>query len=390
MKLLRTLPLLLFWLSHVGNSALGAGDPQVSPGLKRVSSGKMSIGLWALVTARWTWLCLFTLVLGVATGAAVAQQSTHGRATGIEAHGLRHARLYGVMSKQALNHINQDDASAAFKVWFDVVGREKGFILDSKADVVDNVREIRERLQSHTVDILVLDVAEYLELEGSRLIVPVLTHARGVHEGALYSYVLLVNPSLAATTIAGLRGKKILVSARNGSNAGTVWVDVLLGKEKLGRAASFFASINVPDKPQACILPLFFGRADACVLDEVNLNLAKEMNPQLGQLRVLARSRPMVESVIAMPTEPHPYQKELMDAMLSLHEDPHGHQMLMVFKTDRLVRIQPGDLDSARELWRDYDRLPGSPPNRPVGSTPPAQDTRVDRRQEEVAGKERR
>jgi phosphonate transport system substrate-binding protein len=294
------------------------------------------------------------------------------------------------MSKQALNHINQDDASAAFKVWFDVVGREKGFILDSKADVVDSVREIRERLQSHTVDILVLDVAEYLELEGSRLIVPVLTHARGVHEGALYSYVLLVNPSLAATTIAGLRGKKLLVSARNGSNAGTVWIDVLLSKEKLGRAASFFASINVPDKPQACILPLFFGRVDACVLDEVNLNLAKEMNPQLGQLRVLARSRPMVESVIAMPTEPFPYQKELMDAMLSLHEDPHGRQMLMVFKTDRLVRIQPGDLDSARELWRDYGRLPGSPPNRPVGAAPPAQDTRVDRRQEEVAGKERR
>src|ERR1035437_8068326 len=38
----------------------------------------------------------------------------------------------------------------------------------------------------------------------------------------------------------------------------------------------------------------------------------------------------------------------------------------MVFKTDRVVRVPPGDLDSARELWRDYSRLP--PPNRPVGS----------------------
>ena len=215
-----------------------------------------------------------------------------------------------------------------------------------------------------------LGVADYLELESSRLIVPVLTDARTSQGGALYSYVLLVNPSSGATTIASLRGKNILVSSRGAGKTGMAWLEVLLGKEKLGRAASFFASIKAPDKAQACILPLFFGAVDACVVDEVNLNLAKEMNPQLGQLRVLARSRPMIESVIAMPAEPHPYQKELIDAMLSLHEDPRGRQLLMVFKTDRMVRIQPGDLESARELWRDYYRLPGSPPLRPAGSGP--------------------
>jgi phosphonate transport system substrate-binding protein len=222
-------------------------------------------------------------------------------------------------------------------------------------------------LQNHTADLLVLDVAEYLELEGSRLTVPVLTHARGEQGGALYSYVLLGNPASATTTIASLRGKNILVSSRNASNTGLAWIDVVLGKEKLGRASSFFASIKISDKPQACILPLFFGTVDACVVDEVNLDLAKELNPQLGQLRVLARSRPMIEGLIAMPAEPYPYQKELMDAMLSLHEDPRGRQLLTVFKTDRLLRIQPGDLDAGRELWRDYYRLPGSPANHPAG-----------------------
>lgn len=106
------------------------------------------------------------------------------------------------------------------------------------------------------------------------------------------------------------------------------------------------------------------------MVDEVNLNLAKEMNPQLAQLRVLARSRPMIESLIAVPAEPLPFEKELIDAMLTLQEDPHGRQLLMIFKSDRLVRIQPGDLDSARDLWRDYYRLTGSAPNRPAGSGP--------------------
>jgi phosphonate transport system substrate-binding protein len=290
-------------------------------------------------------------------GAMVAQPAT-----------VRHARLYGIAGSRVLNHVNHNDAKAALKVWFDAVAQQRGFVLDSKVDVAESVAEIRERLQSHTVDLLVLDVADYLELESSRLMVPVLAHSRGVQGVAPYCYVLLVNPTSAATGISGLRGKNILVSSRNASNTGLVWMEVLLGKEKLGRAASFFGSIKIVDKPQACILPLFFGTMDGCVVDETNLNLAKELNPQLGRLRVLERSRPMIESIIAMPVEPLAYKKELIDAMLSLHLDPRGRQLLTVFKTDRLVPFQAAYLDAGRELWREYYRLPGSPANRAAGS----------------------
>jgi phosphonate transport system substrate-binding protein len=274
------------------------------------------------------------------------------------------------VSSTSLSNINQNDARAAIKVWFDMVAQRKGFLLDSKVDILDSAAEIRERLQNHSVELLVLSIAEYLELESNQLVVAALTHGISVQGGSLYCYVLLVKPALGATTLAGLRGKNILVFSRGGSKAGTAWMDVSLGKEKLGRASSFFASVKAVDKAQACILPLFFGTVDACVVDEVNLSLAKEMNPQLGQLRVLARSRPMIGSVIATPVEPGSFQNELLDTILSLHQDARGRQLLMVFKTDRVVRIQPGDLDAARELWRDYYRLPGSLPNRPPVSAP--------------------
>jgi phosphonate transport system substrate-binding protein len=274
--------------------------------------------------------------------------------------------------------VNRNDARAALKVWFDVVAHQRGYILDSTVDILDSVAEIRERLRSHSVELLSLGFRDYLELESSNLIVPVLTDSRTTG-GALYSYVLLVHPS-GATSVAGLRGKNVLVSARGSGETGTAWLEVLLGKEKLARAAAFFSSVKPAAKPQACILPVFFGTVDACVVDEVNLNLAKEMNPQLGQLRILARSRPMIESVIAVPADPHPYQKELIDSMLSLHEDPRGRQLLMVFRTDRLVRIQPGDLDAARELWKEYDRLTGSPGRQPAS---PATENNLARHGEE-------
>jgi len=334
-----------------------------------MSPGKIPTRLWQLVTAaKSAWLCRFALVLGVALGAALAQQRTSGQPANIPASGFRHAQLRSVASSKVFSNVNRNDARAALKVWFDVVAQQRGYALDSSVDIVDRVAEIRHRLQNQSVEMVMMGVAEYLELESSNLIVPVLTDARTPQGGALYSYVLLVKPSAGVTSIAGLRGKTLMVSARGSGETGMAWLEVLLSKEKLGRAASFFATVTAAAKAQACILPVFFGTVDACVVDEVNLNLSKEMNPQLGQLSVLARSRPMIESVIGVPAEPHPDQKELIDGMLSLHEDPRGRQLLMVFKTERLVRLQPGDLDSARELWRDYYRLPGSAPNRPAGS----------------------
>jgi phosphonate transport system substrate-binding protein len=308
-------------------------------------------------------MSLLTAALCAANAAAVAQQGERVNAQDREP---RHTLLRGVVSSQVFGNVNRNDVRAALKTWFDAVGRQKGYVLDSTVDIVDSAAAIRERLQSHSVELVMMGLVDYMQLENSNLVVPVLTDARTSQGAAPYSYVVVVNPSSGATSIAGLRGKNLLLCARGSGGTGAAWLELLLSTEKLGRTASFFASIQTPAKPQSCILPVFFGKADACVVDEVNLNLAKEMNPQLGQLRVIARSRPMIEAVIAVPADPHPYQKELIDNMLSLHQDPRGRQLLMVFKTERMVRIQPGDLDSGRELWRDYYRLPGTSPKRPV------------------------
>jgi len=319
-------------------------------------------------------------------GLAVAQQAKSGGAISGEARGLRHTRLYEIASSRLFaRDVNRDDARAGLKVMFDVMARQRGFVLDSSLDILDSVAEIRERLQSHSADLILLAATDYLELENSRLVTPVLTAAWGAQGSALYSYLLLVKAPSPATAIAGLRGKNMLAFSRGGTDTALAWIDLMLDREKLGRAASFFASIKAAGKPQACILPLFFGAVDACVVDEADLNLAQEMNPQLGHLRVLARSRPLIGSIVAMPTVPFPYAKELIDAMLSLHQDPLGRQLLMIFKSDRLVRIQPGDLDAARELWRDYYRLPGASPGRPAGfGTAAAESNPADR------GKERK
>ncbi|MGJ5819686.1 phosphate/phosphite/phosphonate ABC transporter substrate-binding protein [Paludibaculum fermentans] len=320
----------------------------------------------------------FFLALVCVSVLAIAQPAGQVNGEGAGGRALRRTRVNVVTSDRMLYGVNQNDVRSALKVWFETVARQRGFLLDCKVDIVESSADLKARLLEKSVDVVIPGIAEYLDLESSHLMVPILTLA--LNSGsASYSYVLLVNPASKVTSLAELRGKSILVSSRGGSNTALAWTDVALSREKLGRAGTFFSSIRLAPKAQACILPLFFGTVDACVVDEVNLNLAKEMNPQLSRLKVLMRSRPLVESVIATPVEPHPYRAELVDAILSLHEDVRHRQLLMVFKTDRIVRLQAGDLDPVRELWREYSHLPGAAQNRVPSMLPIAEYGNLDR-----------
>ncbi|HUA62231.1 MAG TPA: PhnD/SsuA/transferrin family substrate-binding protein [Verrucomicrobiae bacterium] len=269
--------------------------------------------------------------------------------------------LRAVASIRVFGNINRNDARASLKVWMDLVALGKGFDVDTSVDILDSVPEIRQRLESRSAELASLCIWDFFELESSHLLTPVLTDARDAAATA-YSYILLVNPSSRITTPAGLRGKNVLLSARGSGATGTAWLEVLLAKEGLGRTAAFLASAKPVPKPSACVLPVFFGTADACIVDEPDFNLTKEMNPQLGRLRIVTRSRPLIESVIAVPLDGRPLQREMIDWMLTLGETTRGRQVLTVFQTDRLVRLQPGDLDSARELWQDYSRIAASAP----------------------------
>jgi hypothetical protein len=68
-------------------------------------------------------------------------------------------------------------------------------------------------------------------------------------------------------------------------------------------------------------------------------------------------SFPLIEALAGVPAEPRPRQAELIDAMPGLNQDLPGRQLPLVFRTGRLMRLQPGDRDSPRERRNDYGQL---------------------------------
>ena len=317
--------------------------------------------------ASWWRTFRFAVVLGAVMGTTFAQPNALDVAATPRIDELRPTRLHAVVSSRMLTTVNRNDAVASISAWFDVVGKERGFLLDSRVDIIDSATEMRQRLENRSVDLLILDFVDFLQLEPSQLVVPKMVGNRSDGGGARYSYVLLVNPSSTANTIGDLRGKNLSYFSRSASNTGLAWIEVALNKQGLGRASTFFATAKGTPKPQACVLQLFFDTIDACVVDEINLELLKEMNQQLGKLRELARSAPLIDSVIATPVAHHPHLQELLDAILALHDSPRGRQILLTFKTGRIVEMSPDDIEAPRALWVEYHRIAGSlPPWTPV------------------------
>ena len=86
-----------------------------------------------------------------------------------------------------------------------------------------------------------------------------------------------------------------------------------------------------------------------------------ELNPQVGlQLRVVATSKPFLDTVLCVKRtgwQSEKERKDLMESLEALHQEPEGKQILTVFKASELEAFQDEYLDDLRELKATHNRL---------------------------------
>jgi phosphonate transport system substrate-binding protein len=277
-------------------------------------------------------------------------------------------RLDMVFSTSLFRSVNRNDAIAAVRVWASLVGRTRGFQVDPTVDVVDNAGEVRKRVLAGSAGVLALDVAEYFELADLAAVEPVFCAMKG--EGTVPPrYLLLLGANSGISSLEGLRGKTAIISVNTGANLGQVWLDAMLYDGHFGRPEHFFRSVEVVPKASTAILPVFFGKADAAIVDEGSFDVSKEMNPQVGaKLRVLAASPPLAEALLCLCRKQVEFREDLIEELRGLHLDAQGRQILMVFGFSRLMPVDTFELEQVRELWRKHTLLSRPPEKVPLAS----------------------
>ncbi len=293
------------------------------------------------------WIPAFAFLLGRVCLAFVAAANTSN---------AEKAHIHVVCSSSLFRGVDQSELVSSAKLWVQSIGNRVGLIIDPEITIVDNAGDMRRKVDEGTADLFASSSLEYLAIDRSTVLEPAVTMTAGTGEKGKIKYLLLVNRDGGISQVADLKGKVLNTYSRSDSNLHRVWLDVFLRGAHLPPADQLLKTVAATPKPSTACLPLFFGKADACMIDDPSWETLRELNPQLEKkLTVLAESKPMIENLISF-THRLNYVNEMYKGLLGLKDAPDGRQVLLFFKCRQAVAIDKGDLAYVSELRSAYLR----------------------------------
>ena len=116
------------------------------------------------------------------------------------------------------------------------------------------------------------------------------------------------------------------------------------------------ANIENYDRRSKVVLDLFFDKIDVAVVPLKNFLVAKELNPQIGQkIKILEKTNINATNLSF-------YRKDLDDAIKKevyeeakrIYASETGHQMMLIYKANRIIYTHLEDLKPVEDLYKKY------------------------------------
>jgi ABC-type phosphate/phosphonate transport system substrate-binding protein len=264
-------------------------------------------------------------------------------------------RAYVGFTAGTFLNLNMDASQAVARLWSRLLlGKigEKG-----ESTIYRDISTIEKDLKSRKIDLVVLVASEYLELKDRALLEPLFVPTR--NSAPCEHFVLVVRKDSGLRSIRDLRRKALIQQKGAYSSSHNIWLDYLLTKEGISDKTHYFSSLSQALKPSKALLPVFFRKADACIVTQSSLDVSGELNPQLrGALQVIAQSPPMPLAVIAVRSDyGSRHKKSLRERLESLHQNTEGRQLLTLFQVTRLMPFKPEYLAPFEDFIKENKRL---------------------------------
>lgn len=251
-------------------------------------------------------------------------------------------------------NINPRDAIGLTKVWVQMVDRRLKFSGETSVVLFKDLRDAESAMAKNEVDIIVLIAEEFLTLRETVPLLPVLTADYGKH---FYDeLLLLVRDDRGITRVGQLRNKSLRIETGQKGSIPMQWLDTLLLASGSSDSRGFFSSVTEYPKATQTILPVFFGQADACLASLNSFDTLAELNPQLSRhLRILEKSPGFATGIIAVRKDVQNQRRDAMlEALLEMHTDPKGKQLLTLFRINRLIPFRAEHLAAVEKVLREH------------------------------------
>ncbi len=299
--------------------------------------------------------------LGAASGAALAMATLLvAAARPIDETGrLVPATLRVGFTSSSFTGVNEADARASFLVFARTMGERRGYRVTPEVRIFTDLEVLRAEIEGGNLQLVIMDSWDYLTIHpGPRMPIEFVAVEQGV---VLEEYVLLVRSDNEVAGLADLAGRHLVMLSSTNANTGTHWLEAELMTLGYSEPRAFLGRYEVESKVSKVILPVFFGTADACVVDRSGLEVMRELNPQVGQrLRILRESEPLLDTVACVGLDGWDDDRQrgdLIGALQDIADDPSGRQIMNLFRFDRLTPVLPEYLESIRALHQRHDEL---------------------------------
>lgn len=263
-------------------------------------------------------------------------------------------------SRSIIGEINENDAMAALKMWSTQLVVRDDYPVSVQPKIYNDLGEIETAIKHNTVDLINLSAVDFFHLQH------LLSHEQfifAVYGGRLtVEYLLLVRKKSGFADIKDLEKAVLRVPKDARSTLAAIWLDVQLAKAGLPEAKQFFDKVVPVNKISEAVLPVFFGKTDACLVPRKGFNTMAELNPQISQqLRIVAASKGYIPGFLGFRKN---YQSRIKGVIVknikNWHQTPAGYQILTMFQMDDLALNSIEILGPTMELIEEYRRLFGT------------------------------
>ena len=187
------------------------------------------------------------------------------------------------------------------------------------------------------------------------LAAPVMAAARYAGRPVYFSDVV-VRADSRARSLADLRGAAWAYNERT-SHSGYAVTRFALAEQ--GERGAFFGRVLGSGAHLQSLAWLLDGRVDATAIDSTVLEQELRTRPELAPAirRVETFGPSPIPPLVASRALPQDLRQRVRAALLAMHADPHGHQVLARAGMSRFVGVTDADYDPIRTMWRAAARL---------------------------------
>jgi ABC-type phosphate/phosphonate transport system substrate-binding protein len=259
----------------------------------------------------------------------------------------------------AISGVDPLDAKIALEILVKKIVKNKSQISRAESMIFQNIEAAVQAINSNRIELLTITTTDYISVRDKINADP--AYVKSNNDGEVGSkFVLLCKKNkILGDSLTGLRDKTLVTVKGNNDFVSIMWMDTLLNRQRLPLSRTFFSTIKQVGKNSRPVLQVFFGKADACLVEKEVYEMMIELNPQIKKtMTVLAESPAFLLTITAIRRNADSFAKKNIAAFREkIAEDSEGKQIMMIFQSKKALKFRPEYLVTIENLYNRYQEI---------------------------------